>query len=49
MAKFAWVLAVAALTAATAAAAQNAIPDLRGTWKGETSRSFLAAATRITP
>ena len=45
MAKFAWVPAVAALTAATAAAAQNAVPDLRGTWKGES----VVAATRIAP
>jgi hypothetical protein len=41
MAKFAWVLAVAALTAATAAAAQNAVPDLRGTWKGESESIIL--------
>jgi hypothetical protein len=41
MAKFPWILAVAALTAATAAAAQNAIPDLRGTWKGESESIIL--------
>jgi hypothetical protein len=41
MAKFSWVLAVAALTAATAAAAQNAVPDLRGTWKGESESIIL--------
>src|SRR6201984_2430362 len=41
MAKFASVLTVAALTAATAGAAQNAVPDLRGTWKGESESIIL--------
>jgi hypothetical protein len=45
MAKFAWVLAVAALTAATAAAAQNAVPVLRGTWKGESESIILGGGT----
>ena len=40
MAKLAWILA-AALTAATAAAAQNAIADLRCTWKGESESIVL--------
>jgi hypothetical protein len=34
MSKLAWIVIFAALTAAPAAA-QNAIPDVRGTWKGE--------------
>jgi hypothetical protein len=41
MAKFAWIMAAAALTAATAATAQNAVPDLRGTWKGESESIVL--------
>jgi hypothetical protein len=34
MPKLAWIVTLATLTAATAVA-QTAIPDLRGTWKGE--------------
>jgi tRNA pseudouridine-54 N-methylase len=34
MPKLAWIVALATFTAATAVA-QTAIPDLRGTWKGE--------------
>jgi hypothetical protein len=34
MSKLAWIVVFAALSAAPAAA-QTAIPDLRGTWKGE--------------
>ena len=41
MAKLAFILALAAITVATAAAAQNAIPDLRGTWKGESESIVL--------
>lgn len=41
MAKFAWILAAAALTAATVATAQNSVPDLRGTWKGESESIVL--------
>ena len=33
--KLAWIVTLAALTTGTAAVAQSAIPDLRGTWKGE--------------
>jgi hypothetical protein len=42
MAKFAWIAALAMLTAATSAAAQNAPPpDLRGTWKGDSESIIL--------
>ena len=40
MSKLAWIVIFAALTAAPAAA-QNAIPDVRGTWKGE-SESIIS-------
>jgi hypothetical protein len=39
--KLACTLALAALTAASTAIAQNAIPDLRGTWKGESESIVL--------
>jgi hypothetical protein len=35
MSKLACIVTLAALTTATVAMAQSAIPDLRGTWKGE--------------
>jgi hypothetical protein len=35
MAKLAWIVPLATLIAATAAVAETAIPDVRGTWKGE--------------
>jgi hypothetical protein len=35
MTKLAFIATLAALTAATAALADDAIPDLRGTWKGD--------------
>ena len=40
MSKLAWIVTLAALTTATAAA-QTAIPDLRGTWKGESETIIL--------
>jgi hypothetical protein len=41
MSKFAWIVTLAALTAATSAMAETAIPDLRGTWKGESETIIL--------
>jgi len=41
MSKLAWIVVLATLTAAPAAAQQGAIPDLRGTWKGQ-SVAFTA-------
>jgi hypothetical protein len=38
--KLAWIITLATLTAATAVA-QTAIPDLRGTWKGESETIVL--------
>jgi hypothetical protein len=43
MAKLAWIVSLAALTAATAAMAETAIPDMRGTWKGK-SESIIQGA-----
>ena len=43
MSKLAWIVRLAALTAVTAAAAETAIPDLRGTWKGESETIILGA------
>jgi hypothetical protein len=40
MSKLAWIVVFAALSAAPAAA-QTAIPDLRGTWKGESESIIL--------
>jgi hypothetical protein len=40
MSKFAWVVTLAVLAAAPAAA-QTAIPDLRGTWKGDSESIVL--------
>jgi hypothetical protein len=42
MLKFAWIVALAALVAAPAAA-QTAIPDLRGIWEGESESIVLGA------
>jgi hypothetical protein len=42
MPKLAWIVALAALAAAPAAA-ETAIPDLRGTWKGESETIVLGA------
>jgi hypothetical protein len=43
MSRLAWIVLLATLTAAPAAAQQGAIPDLRGTWKG-TSESIILGA-----
>ena len=43
MSRLAWIVLLATLTAAPAAAQQGAIPDLRGTWKG-TSESIVLGA-----
>jgi hypothetical protein len=40
MSRFAWIVALAAFAAAPAAA-QSAIPDLRGTWKGNSESIVL--------
>ena len=43
MAKLAWIVPLATLVAATAAMAETAIPDVRGTWKGESESIILGA------
>jgi hypothetical protein len=43
MLKLACIATLATLIAATAAQAQTAIPDLRGTWKGESETIILGA------
>jgi hypothetical protein len=43
MSKLAWIVTLAALTTATAAVAQTPIPDLRGTWKGESETIIQGA------
>jgi hypothetical protein len=43
MSKLAWIVTLAGLTAGTAAVAETAIPDLRGTWKGESETIILGA------
>lgn len=43
MSKLAWIVPFAMLTAVTAAVAETAIPDLRGTWKGESETIILGA------
>jgi hypothetical protein len=43
MSKLAWIVPLAALTVVTAAVAESAIPDLRGTWKGESETIILGA------
>jgi hypothetical protein len=43
MSKRAWIVVFATLIAAPAAAQQGAIPDLRGTWKGESESIILGA------
>ena len=43
MSRLAWIVLLATLTAAPAAAQQGAIPDLRGTWKGESESIILGA------
>jgi hypothetical protein len=46
MSNYAWIVALMAL--ATPAAADNAVPDLRGTWKGE-SQSIVLGGTAHHP
>ena len=41
MSKLSWIVMLAALTSATSALAQSAVPDLRGTWKGESESIVL--------
>jgi hypothetical protein len=43
MPKLAWIVTFAALTAATPALAQTAVPDLKGTWKGESETIIMGA------
>ena len=43
MSKLAWIVVLATLNAAPAAAQQGAIPDLRGTWKGQSESIILGA------
>jgi hypothetical protein len=43
MSKLSWIVALAPLMAATAAMAETAIPDLRGTWKGESETIILGS------
>ena len=55
MSKLAWIVPLAALAAVTAAMAETAIPDIRGTWKGESETIILGAgnphhaATKASP
>jgi len=41
MSRLAWIATFAALTASTSAMAEVAIPDLRGTWKGQSETIIL--------
>ena len=43
MSKLAWIVVFATLSAAPAAAQQSAVPDLRGTWKGNSESIILGA------
>ena len=43
MSKLAWIVVFVTLSAAPAAAQQSAIPDLRGTWKGNSESIVLGA------
>jgi hypothetical protein len=43
MSKLAWIVPFAVLTAATAAVAETAIPDMRGTWKGDSESIIMGA------
>ena len=43
MSKLAWIVALATIIAATSAIAETTIPDLRGTWKGN-SETIIAGA-----
>ena len=41
MSKLAWIVTLVTLIAATSAIAETAIPDLRGTWKGDSETIIL--------
>src|SRR5580658_3353981 len=41
MSKLAWIVTLATFTVTTSAAAQTAVPDLRGTWKGQSETIIL--------
>ena len=43
MAKLVWIVPLAMLAAVTVAVAETAIPDVRGTWKGESETIILGA------
>ena len=43
MSKLAFIVTLAALTFATSAGAQTAIPDVRGTWKGNSETIILGS------
>ena len=43
MAKLAWIISCAMLVAVTAARAETAIPDVRGTWKGKSETIIMGA------
>jgi len=43
MSKLVWIVSVATLVAATAAVAETAIPDVRGTWKGDSETIIRGA------
>ena len=43
MSKIAWIVVLSGLFAATTAVAQTGIPNLRGTWKGESETMILGA------
>ena len=43
MSKLAWIVALATIIAATSAIAETTIPDLRGTWKGNSESIILGA------
>ena len=43
MSKLAWTLMLATLTIGASAVAQTAIPDLRGTWKGDSESIVMGS------
>jgi hypothetical protein len=45
MSKLAWIVTLATLIAATSAVAETAIPDLRGTWKGNSETIILGTGS----
>ena len=48
MSKLSFIVVLATLAAAPVAA-QTALPDLRGTWKGDSETIILGEGNRITP